>query len=443
MFACAGVLDIFGFEIFENNSFEQLCINYCNEKLQQHFNFHVFKAEEKCYKSEEIDYTEVRFVDNQDVLDLIELKPYGLMPVLDDECKRPGGAESSFVEKICKHYADNARFKTRPKMVVRTIDGGVVPAEQLFGVHHYAGMVVYNCQNFMDKNKDELLLSVRETLQSSTFPFITLLFRAELATAGGAKDKLSQSFQFRDQLSKLMDTLNKTEPHYIRCVKPNNSKLPGVFDAQICLQQLRYAGVFEAVKIRQLGYPFRWTYDLFYKRYRCCAADPVFRQRIPSTLDWKDAVRRLIADLIIPAPMLDGVLKFGKTMVLYRADPNRILEMMRDHARDVAADFLQRVYRGHRARKLARELRRVRTLIRNAIKARELAQATAALQEALKLKFPLFDTRELTVLQKRLVVSACCNVPIASVAIRESFAGRESLQGRSHDLATIRSRGQV
>jgi len=258
--------------------------------------------EEKCYQSEQIDYSEIKFIDNQDVLDLIEIRLNGLLPKLDDECKVPKGSDQSYVEKCTKFFADNPRFKARPTDKIRDTTGQLVPREMLFGVNHYAGTVVYNAQFFMEKNKDELLLNVREILTSSKTPFINMLFTTEvgvsrgaakpeasggaLASPGGsaggsAKDKVSQSTQFRNQLTSLMDTLNACDPHYVRCVKPNTAKKPQTMEANVALQQLRYAGVFEAVKIRQQGYPFRWSYEHFYKRYRCIGFDKVFKGPVP------------------------------------------------------------------------------------------------------------------------------------------------------------------
>jgi sugar diacid utilization regulator len=411
-----GVLDIFGFEIFDINSFEQLCINYCNEKLQQHFNQHVFKAEEKCYISEGIDYAEVRFVDNQDVLDLIEMRPNGLLPKLDDEVKVPKGSDMGWNDKCTKMHADNPRFKGRIRRDNQN-------REFEFGLNHYAGLVHYDVRGFLEKNKDELLLNIRELLQSSTNPFLASLFVEKVdkdasgpmspggnnnAVAGGAKDKLSQAFQFRNQLDALMKTLNATEPHYIRCIKPNQVKKPGIFDSNICLQQLRYAGVFEAVKIRQQGFPFRWTHELFYKRYRACAAGPNFRSLIPKGMDWRQGCTRLIEDLAQAAPQLENSLKFGRTMILYRADPHRILEMMRDYTRDNGARMLQRVYRGHCARKQARVLFKARERIRAALKARDIALVTAAQEESKKLPFRLFECKALDALYKRLMEEKQC-----------------------------------
>ncbi|RYY36939.1 hypothetical protein EON62_01415, partial [archaeon] len=423
-----------GFEIFENNSFEQMCINYCNEKLQQHFNSFVFKAEERCYISEGIDYTEVKYKDNQDVLDLFEARPAGLLPALDDVCRVPGGTELRYVDTINKMQAASERFKVRPKPASRTVDGVPIASELLFGVQHYAGLVVYNAQNFMDKNKDELLLNVKELLSSSTVPFLRSLFAeggdshtsptlspllaaaGAGAAGGGARDKLSQAAQFRQQLVSLMDTLNATDPHYIRCIKPNNEKRAGLFDAQICLQQLRYAGVFEAVKIRQLGYPFRFTHAMFFKRYRCCASSAALRNSIKARdMDWRQASSDLVADLVLLVPQLEGTFKFGKTMVLYRADQHRVLEMIRDSVRENAAAMIARVQRGHRARKIVREALATRETARQAMAARDIVAVESALVQVRALRMRIREEEQLQTLHVRLLEEVTCLARLAAV----------------------------
>ena len=310
--------------------------------------------------------------------------------------------------------------------------------EHEFGVNHYAGTVYYDVRGFSEKNKDELMLQVRELLQSSRLPFLQYLFSDEAreatlaaraaasegkaksgeptSPAPGAKektqrggaDKETQSTQFRGQLDALMKTLNTTEPHFIRCIKPNNVKKGNIFDAPVCLQQLRYAGVFEAVKVRQLGFPFRWTYDIFYKRYRVVAENRVFRQRIaPSGFPWREKCRSLLDDVSVASPEILApvakVFKFGKTMLLYRADQHRILEMIRDHVRDDNSRFCQRVYRGHVKRKLCKVLRLLREKIRAAIKLRELLAVQAALAEGSRQPFRLFIMKELVAVEARLL----------------------------------------
>lgn len=380
-----GVLDIFGFEIFKHNSFEQLCINFCNEKLQQHFNTFVFKQEEKCYISEGIDYAEVKFIDNQDVLDLVEKKPHGLLIMLDDEVRVPNGSDKSYLNKVMRAHAGTERFKGKTRK-----DKGMLDSE--FGVHHYAGLVVYDSAGFMEKNKDQLHLQLSEMCRASTCEFLPPLFPADsTANGGGTRGRgsvrKSQGGQFREQLSQLMDTLNATAPHYIRCIKPNNQKVRNVYDAPLCLQQLRYAGVFEAVKIRQQGFPFRWTHDMFYKRYRCIARGR-FLDHVPSDVSWRDLATDLLEELSTKWSELRQC-KFGRTMVLYRAAPHRRLEAQRERIRKQEVRVLQRVYRGHRGRRIFRTVLAARDAVLAAMKSRVLDQLREAVENARALHFRL------------------------------------------------------
>ena len=288
-----GVLDIFGFEIFETNVFEQLCINFCNEMLQQHFNTHVFKVEEQLYIDEGIDYSNVEFIDNQDVLDLIQKRPAGILPMLDDEVKLPRGSDGNFLARINKAHAGHSRFLALKAGASgnKTVDGelgkdagrcGDLP----FAVKHYAGGVVYECTGWLSKNKDEIMPNHAQLMVSSSDTFLSeVLFggqdgmpaydnststpnagAASSAGAGKGKSK-TQAGKFRAQLSALRETLNANKPHYIRCIKPNSVKKPAVWHGQLCLQQLRYSGIFEAVRIRQQGFPFRFTFKEFYGKY--------------------------------------------------------------------------------------------------------------------------------------------------------------------------------
>ena len=249
-----GVLDIFGFEIFPHNSFEQLCINYCNEKLQQHFNNHIFKMEEQCYQSEGIDYSEVQFIDNQDVLDVVEKKPHGLLPMLDNEVKLgKRGTDENFLQQVDRLHGDSHRY------ILVTKGGKNRNMPRLaFGINHYAGPVFYDADGFLDKNKDDLFLNLHEICQQSTVDFIRELFPtpgeddpASPATPGGAATpsgaarprsgshrhgrKETLATQFRRQLEELMRTLQRTFPHFVRCVKPNDEKQSRSFDAPLCL----------------------------------------------------------------------------------------------------------------------------------------------------------------------------------------------------------------
>jgi myosin heavy subunit len=246
-----GVLDIFGFEIFETNSFEQLCINFANEKLQQHFNEYTFKLEETVYQTEQIKFLHIEFIDNQPILDMIEKKPKGLLVQLDEEIVMPKGNDETWFNKISRDFEKTPYFQK------------VVKKKGHFIVNHYAGIVPYDSDGFLEKNRDSLWPDILKCLSESKNKELSNLF------SGGEKGRVSLGGQFRGQLTNLMEKLRSTEPSYIRCVKPNSVKQPDIFDSVMSLQQLRYAGVFEAIKIRQQGYPFRLTHPEFLKRYKC------------------------------------------------------------------------------------------------------------------------------------------------------------------------------
>ena len=232
-----GILDIFGFEIFEVNSFEQLCINFANEKLQQHFNEYTFKLEETVYHSEEIEFFHIDFIDNQPILDMIEKKPKGLLVQLDEEIRLPKGTDETWFNKIQRDYEKTNHFQR------------VVKKKGHFIVRHYAGNVPYVSDGFLEKNRDSLWADILKSLTTSEKERLATMFPKEEVEKKGRA--VSLGGQFRAQLTNLMEKLRKTEPSYIRCVKPNSLKKADVFDSIMSLQQLTYAGVFEAIKIRQ------------------------------------------------------------------------------------------------------------------------------------------------------------------------------------------------
>eukprot|EP00485_Elphidium_margaritaceum_P007561 CAMPEP_0202691960 /NCGR_PEP_ID=MMETSP1385-20130828/6494_1 /ASSEMBLY_ACC=CAM_ASM_000861 /TAXON_ID=933848 /ORGANISM="Elphidium margaritaceum" /LENGTH=1474 /DNA_ID=CAMNT_0049347425 /DNA_START=27 /DNA_END=4451 /DNA_ORIENTATION=+ len=309
-----GLLDIFGFEIFQRNSLEQLCINFCNEKLQQLFNFTVFKLEEKVYRDENIGVDHVPFIDNQPILDLIEKKPHGLLPLLDEEGITPGGSEDKYREKLRAQYSGHKYFKRYGK------------DDLCFVLTHYAGQVVYATDGFMAKNKDILDEGLLLLLDSSKEPIIQTLFSKNKKGGGGgglssAKRKMTLSAQFRTQLNKLMQTLHATQPHYIRCIKPNDSKEPLQFVPRACFEQLTYSGVFEAVKIRKGGFPFRLRHTEFADRYRC-----ILEEDNVACGNGKQGCRDICTHLHLNASNI----REGRTMLLYRALEHRVLELKRN-----------------------------------------------------------------------------------------------------------------
>ncbi|KAJ1408711.1 P-loop containing nucleoside triphosphate hydrolase [Sesbania bispinosa] len=322
-----GVLDIYGFESFKINSFEQLCINLTNEKLQQHFNQHVFKMEQEEYTKEEINWSYVEFVDNQDVLDLIEKKPGGIIALLDEACMFPKSTHETFAQKMYQTYKGHKRF-SKPKL-----------SRTNFTINHYAGDVTYQADHFLDKNKDYVVAEHQALLCASKCPFVANLF-PPLPEETSKQSKFSSiGSQFKQQLQSLMETLNTTEPHYIRCVKPNTVLQPGIFENFNVLNQLRCGGVLEAIRISCAGYPTKRTFEEFLDRFGMLA---------PDVLDGSDEKKASIA--ICDKMGLKGY-QMGKTKVFLRAGQMAELDARRAEVLAKAARHIQRQIRTHLTRK--------------------------------------------------------------------------------------------
>ncbi|CAI0449006.1 unnamed protein product [Linum tenue] len=256
-----GVLDIYGFESFKTNSFEQFCINFTNEKLQQHFNQHVFKMEQEEYTKEQIDWSYIEFVDNQDVLDLIEKKPGGIIALLDEACMFPKSTHETFSNKLYQTFKSHKRF-IKPKL-----------SRTDFTIGHYAGEVQYQSDQFLDKNKDYVVAEHQELLGASKCQFVAGLFPPPPEETSKSSKFSSIGSRFKLQLQQLMETLNSTEPHYIRCVKPNNLLKPAIFENVNIMQQLRCGGVLEAIRISCAGYPTRRAFFEFINRFGLLAPE--------------------------------------------------------------------------------------------------------------------------------------------------------------------------
>ncbi|XP_073005604.1 myosin-11-like isoform X2 [Typha latifolia] len=322
-----GVLDIYGFESFKTNSFEQFCINYTNEKLQQHFNQHVFKMEQEEYTKEAIDWSYIEFVDNQDVLDLIEKKPGGIIALLDEACMFPKSTHETFSQKLYQTFKVHKRF-IKPKL-----------SRTDFTVCHYAGEVIYQSDQFLDKNKDYVVAEHQDLLSASKCPFVSGLFPQPEETSKSSKFS-SIGSRFKLQLQALMETLNSTEPHYIRCVKPNNLLKPAVFENVNVMQQLRCGGVLEAIRISCAGYPTRRTFYEFLHRFGLLAPEV-----LEGSYDEKIACKKILEK--------KGLLGFqiGKTKVFLRAGQMAELDARRAEVLSNAAKAIQRQIRTHIMRK--------------------------------------------------------------------------------------------
>lgn len=258
--ASIGVLDIFGFESFDLNSFEQMCINYTNEALQQQFNRYVFKLEQQEYEKEGIMWKFISFPDNQDVLDLIDMKHTGIMALLDEQCILPRSTDQKFTRYLYARCDNHARFSATSAQRV----------DYLFNIEHYAGFVEYNTDGWLEKNKDQLPAASSELLKSSDFELllnINRFIRSEERGGRGTVATKSVSSQFSAQLRTLRSRIETTIPHYVRCLKPNDDLVADFFEPKNIVEQLRCGGVLEAVRVSRAGYPTRYPHDVFSARY--------------------------------------------------------------------------------------------------------------------------------------------------------------------------------
>uniref|UniRef100_A0A8C6PD54 Myosin X, like 1 n=1 Tax=Nothobranchius furzeri TaxID=105023 RepID=A0A8C6PD54_NOTFU len=258
-FKSIGILDIFGFENFEVNRFEQFNINYANEKLQEYFNKHIFSLEQLEYNRwEGVQWDAIDWMDNAECLDLIE-KKLGLLALVNEESRFPKGTDFTLLEKLHSRHSTNPYY-VKPRVV-----------DHQFGIKHYAGEVLYDARGILEKNRDTFRDDILNMLKDSRLDFIYDLFekvgsRNNEEKMGTARRKPTVSSQFRDSLHALMATLSVSNPFFIRCIKPNMEKNPHVFAPDIVLNQLRYSGMLETVKIRRAGFPVRRTFKDFFSR---------------------------------------------------------------------------------------------------------------------------------------------------------------------------------
>ncbi|XP_044530081.1 myosin-8 isoform X1 [Gracilinanus agilis] len=321
-----GVLDIAGFEIFDFNSLEQLCINFTNEKLQQFFNHHMFVLEQEEYKKEGIEWTFIDFgMDLAACIELIE-KPLGIFSILEEECMFPKATDTSFKNKLYdQHLGKSSNFQ-KPKPTKGK-------AEAHFSLIHYAGTVDYNIAGWLDKNKDPLNETVVGLYQKSSMKTLAYLFSAYAAAEaeGGAKKsskKKGSSFQtvsalFRENLNKLMTNLRSTHPHFVRCIIPNETKTPGAMEHELVLHQLRCNGVLEGIRICRKGFPSRILYGDFKQRYKVLNASAIPEGQF---IDSKKASEKLLGSIDVDHTQY----KFGHTKVFFKAGLLGLLEEMRD-----------------------------------------------------------------------------------------------------------------
>ncbi|VVD01015.1 unnamed protein product [Leptidea sinapis] len=341
-----GVLDIFGFENFASNSLEQLCINYANEKLHMFFNNYVFALEQEIYRQEGIKYSQIQFTDNAACLELLEKPPRSLLKLLSEQCHMPKGSDGAYLTNIQGEFGEHQSF----------VKGSRRKWEEEFGVQHYAGAVTYSVHGFVDKNRDTQQDAFIDHLSRSHNPFVRELadYVHDLAPPpqdislsspgatsttqrGTSKGRPTVVDTFRAQLQSLVDMLQVTDVWYVRCIKPNENKVAGKYNEQLVMEQLRYLGMNEIVRIRRDGYPVHAPAPHFAARYRCLLPHP--RPQQPDVA----AIMSLVN-----APRDDW--QIGHTKIFMRSSVHGPLEAKRTALLQSSALLIQKWYKGTKAR---------------------------------------------------------------------------------------------
>jgi len=328
-----GLLDIFGYEAFEVNSFEQLCINLANETLQNHYNAHIFEKDMEECLAEGVDMTDVAYPDNASCLQLIGGQKQSLFAFLDDQCSVGTGSDAGFLG-IAVQF-----FKSHPQFIVERTKPNV------FTVQHYAGAVTYDVRGWVEKNRDAVKDGIRVVMRSSKDALIASLLEApqvELQTTG--RKKVYTSTLFRQQLTALMDIIHQSSPHWIRCIKPHPQKAPRLFHGDMVLNQLQSSGVFGTVAIRKAGYPVRIAYTTFVGRYKAVTTRSIKRPPAPD--------HRALAQYVLQAGNVAQAqhAQLGKTKVFMKAEAAAALERLRTDCLISCATVIQRCGRGLRTR---------------------------------------------------------------------------------------------
>jgi myosin heavy subunit len=426
-----GILDIFGFELFQVNSFEQFCINYANEQLQQHFIDHIFNMERNDYRAEKIDVEAVSFVDNQETLSLIS----GIIDKMDEEVLLVKGSDMSLIEKVNKDYTTgknkNNYFGTPERLK---------PTE--FTIKHYPGPVSYQVIGFLDKCRDTIHESLMNIVGKSSSPLVSTLFHrpapppeeekkssggssstpsspsmhakkmsiespvharigskdsVDILSSGGSnprggsisreRKKKSQTIgsSFRTQLNDLMYELRRTIPSFVRCIKPNHAKLPDQFDSNLSLKQIKTGGLFEAIQVRASGYAYRKPHAMFYMRYRVLLSRED-RQKAETDPDDMTRVRRIL-DSIPDLSANKKHVQLGITKIFYSTLFMEKLEEIREVKMKGFAILLQATVRSMFARRIAKKIKSIASKAHEALQSGEIKEMEEAIAKAENEKF--------------------------------------------------------
>ncbi|KDN44751.1 myosin V [Tilletiaria anomala UBC 951] len=451
-----GVLDIYGFERFKVNSYEQFCINYANERLQHEFNEHVFRLEQEEYMNEKIQWTFINFSDNQPTIDMIESK-LGILSLLDEESRLPSGSDGSFLTKLFTQLDRRPEFKNsfkHPRF-----------GNSSFTVCHYALDVNYAIEGFLEKNRDTVPDEQLALLQSTTNPFLKEVFDAAFAASQAAKEAQQQAAegaaaatsgdkgaaaapapapglrkvggivkkptlgsQFKASLVSLMDTIDNTNVHYIRCIKPNEQKKAWAVEPQSVLGQLRACGVLETIRISCAGYPSRWTFSEFAARYYML---------VPSQqwdMSSEEAARQLSSVILKSVVSEDDKYQIGLTKLFFRAGMLAHFEQRRTDRLNHLTTLIQKNLRRHVYQK------RYQTMRTNSVKIQSWWRMKLAQSYVAELRLQTTATRLQTAIRAHLARQHFSQVRTAMVRLQALIRGRQVrarfAQTRTHFAAT-------
>ncbi|XP_065177890.1 unconventional myosin-VIIa-like [Sycon ciliatum] len=333
-----GVLDIFGFENFGVNSFEQLCINYTNENLQQFFVQHIFKLEQAEYDRENIDWTQIEFVDNQICLDLLAAKPLSIIALVDEESRFPKGTDASMLTKLHNNHKSHSHY-VKPRSAHNTT----------FGIIHFAGTVYYDSCGFLEKSRDTFSGDLIELLHRTESKFLNNLFAKETAVSTTTRRKSpTLGIQFKNSLESLMKALGACQPFFVRCIKPNENKRANMFDRELCTRQLRYSGMMETIRIRKAGFPIRHTFSNLVSRYYMLV------KGMKVTGGDNDKVK---CSRILKKAIKDDLWQIGKTKIFLKDEHDKQLEIARELILHEKVVVIQKYWRGYVQRQKFRKLK--------------------------------------------------------------------------------------
>ncbi|XP_035265209.1 unconventional myosin-Ib isoform X5 [Anguilla anguilla] len=341
-----GVLDIYGFEIFENgdNSFEQFIINYCNEKLQQIFIELTLREEQEEYVREGIEWTNIDYFNNAVICDLIENNQNGILAMLDEECLRPGTVtDDTFLDKLNTVCAEHPHFESRLSKNSKFLADHSLP-HSCFRIQHYAGKVLYRVEGFVDKNNDLLYRDLSQAMYKANHSLMKLLFPEGNPAKVNLKRPPTAGCQFKASVGTLMKNLQTKNPNYIRCIKPNDKKAAHIFTDSLVCHQARYLGLMENVRVRRAGYAFRQAYEPCLERYKMLCKQTWPHWRGPA----RTGVEVLLTDQQVPAEEFS----YGRSKIFIR-NPRTLftLEEKRRQCLEDLATLIQKIYRGWKCRK--------------------------------------------------------------------------------------------